>query len=164
MFRSPRLVLREFRDDDFDAVVDVNLRGVFLCTRAVVPHMIRSGGGVILSASSVVGLHGNFGQTNYGAAKMGVVGMMNTLVQEGAKYNIRVNALCPGYIETANTRAYFDSFPDPEAERARVGGLHVVARIGSPDEVAGPALFLASAEASFITGATLDVNGGLLMR
>ena len=87
-------------DEQFDAVIAVNLKGVFTCTRAVVPHMIRQGGGVILNASSVVGLYGNFGQTNYAATKAGVINMTRTWARELGRYNIRVNAVAPGFIAT----------------------------------------------------------------
>ena len=87
-------------DEQFDAVIGVNLKGVFVCTRAVAPHMIRAGGGVILNASSVVGLYGNFGQTNYVATKAGVIGMTKVWARELGKYRIRVNAVAPGFIAT----------------------------------------------------------------
>src|SRR5215470_9761547 len=87
-------------DEAFDAVISVNLKGVFTCARAVVPHMIRNGSGVILNASSVAGLHGNFGQTNYSATKAGVISFVHTWARELGKYNIRVNAVAPGFIAT----------------------------------------------------------------
>src|SRR5260370_27032739 len=87
-------------DEQFDAVISVNLKGVFTCTRAVAPHMIQAGGGVILNASSIVGLYGNFGQTNYVAAKAGVIGMTRVWARELGKYQIRVNAVAPGFIAT----------------------------------------------------------------
>src|SRR5579862_1667672 len=91
-------------DEQFDSVISVNLRGVFVCARAVTPHMIRAGGGVILSASSVVGLYGNFGQTNYIASKAGVIGMTRVWARELGKYRIRVNAVAPGFIATDMTK------------------------------------------------------------
>ena len=94
---SPESIMTE---DTWDSVIDVNLKGVFLCTRAVVPHMIKGGGGVILCAASVVGLHGNFGQTNYVASKAGVIGMTHTWARELGKHKIRVNAVAPGFIAT----------------------------------------------------------------
>src|SRR5271157_2723480 len=93
-------LLGAMSDEQFDAVIDVNLKGVFVCTRAVAPHMIAAGGGVILNASSVVGLYGNFGQTNYVAAKSGVIGMTKVWARELGKYKIRVNAVAPGFIAT----------------------------------------------------------------
>jgi 3-oxoacyl-[acyl-carrier protein] reductase len=93
-------VAKVMTDEDFDAVIAVNLKGVFHCTRAVVPHMIRSGGGIILNASSIVGLYGNFGQTNYAAAKAGVIAFTQTWSRELGRHNIRVNAVAPGFITT----------------------------------------------------------------
>ena len=92
--------MKSMLEESWDAVIDVNLKGVFLVTRAVVPHMIRRGGGVILSATSVVALNGNFGQTNYVASKAGVIGMTRTWARELGKHNIRVNAVAPGFIAT----------------------------------------------------------------
>src|SRR5205823_2155954 len=92
-------------DAAFDAVINVNLKGVFVCTRAVVPHMIRAGGGVILNASSIVGLYGNFGQTNYAATKAGVISFTKTWARELGRYGIRVNAVAPGFIATEMIKA-----------------------------------------------------------
>lgn len=143
-------------DAAFDAVIGVNLRGVFLCTRAVVPHMIEAGGGVILNASSVVGLHGNFGQTNYAAAKAGVIAFTKTWARELGKYNIRVNAVAPGFIETAMAR----SMPKPSLE-AMVAKTPL-RRMGEPDDIANAYVWLASDAAKFVHGAVLSVDGGLV--
>jgi 3-oxoacyl-[acyl-carrier protein] reductase len=144
-------------DEQFDAVIDVNLKGVFNCTRAVVPHMIRQGGGVILNASSVVGLYGNFGQTNYAATKAGVINMTRTWSRELGKFNIRVNAIAPGFIAT-------DILKDmpPKVLDALVGKTPI-GRIGQPRDIANAYAWLASDEATFVHGTTISVDGGLVI-
>ena len=144
-------------DQAFDAVISVNLKGVFLCTRAVVPHMIRNGGGVILNASSVVGLYGNFGQTNYAATKAGVIAFAQTWSRELAKYNIRVNAVAPGFIATEMVQKM------PEKVIQNMVAHTPLGRMGKPEDVAEAYVWLASDAASFITGAVLSVDGGLVL-
>ena len=141
-------------DEQFDAVISVNLKGVFTCTRAVVPHMIQGGGGSILNASSVVGLYGNFGQTNYVAAKAGVIGMTKVWARELGKHQIRVNAVAPGVIATDMVRQM------PEKAQQAMLGPTPLGRVGEPDDIANAYVFLASNQASFITGAVLSVDGG----
>lgn len=143
-------------DEQFDAVLSVNLKGVFNCTRAVVPQMIAVGGGVILNASSVVGLYGNFGQTNYVAAKSGVIGMTRVWARELGKYKIRVNAVAPGYIATEMIQSV------PEKIRQTMQDHTPIGRLGRPDDVANAYLWLASDAASFITGTVLSVDGGVV--
>jgi len=143
-------------DAAFDTVVAVNLRGVFLCARAVVPHMIRAGGGVILSASSVVGLYGNFGQTNYTATKAGVIAMTRTWARELGRYNIRVNAVAPGFVATEILRAMPDKVIQSMVNRTPLG------RMGKPEEIAEAYVWLASDQASFVHGAVLSVDGGIV--
>ena len=143
-------------DEQFDAVISVNLKGVFNCTRVVVPHMTTAGGGVILSASSVVALYGNFGQTNYIAAKSGVIGMTKVWARELGKYKIRVNAVAPGYIETEMIQSV------PEKIRQTMQDHTPIGRLGLPADVANAYLWLASDAASFITGAILSVDGGVV--
>ena len=144
-------------DDAWEAVIGVNLKGVFHCTRAVAPHMIRTGGGVILNASSVVGLYGNFGQTNYVASKAGVVGMTRTWARELGKYNIRVNAVAPGFIATEILKAMPQKLLDAMVEHTPLR------RIGQPADVANAYLWLASDQASFVTGHCLSVDGGVVV-
>ncbi len=144
-------------DEQFDAVIDVNLRGPVLCTRAVVPHMIRAGGGVILNASSVVAFHGNFGQTNYVASKTGIVGMTHVWARELGRYHIRVNAIAPGFIDTDMARSVPPKVLDTMVERTPLG------RIGKPEEVAEAYVWLASDAARFVSGAVLPVDGGLVV-
>lgn len=145
------------KDEDFDAVVAVNLKGVFNCARAVVPQMIRGKRGVILNASSVVGLYGNFGVTSYAATKAGVIAFVRTWSRELGRYGIRVNALAPGFVATEMTRAI------PEKILQGVGAQTPLGRLGEPEEIAEAYLWLASDAASFITGAILSVDGGLVL-
>jgi 3-oxoacyl-[acyl-carrier protein] reductase len=144
-------------DATFDAVVNVNLRGVFLCTRAVVPHMIAGGGGVVLNASSIVGLYGNFGQTNYAATKAGVISFTKTWARELGKYRIRVNAVAPGFIATDMVKAMPQKVLDSMAGHTPLGIL------GEPADIANAYVFLASDAAKFVHGAVLSVDGGLVM-
>jgi 3-oxoacyl-[acyl-carrier protein] reductase len=150
-------VVSQMSESDFDLVIAVNLKGVFNCAQAVVPAMIQGGGGVILNASSVVGLYGNFGQTNYVATKAGVIGMTRVWARELARYNIRVNAVAPGFILTDMVR----QMPEKVLERMR--GRTPLGRLGDPRDIADTYLFLASDEARFITGTVIQVDGGLVL-
>ena len=143
-------------DEQFDAVINVNLKGVFVCTRAVVPYMISGGGGVILNASSVVGLYGNFGQTNYVAAKSGVIGMTKVWARELGRYGIRVNAVAPGFIATG----MIQQMPEKVLDRMRAGTP--LGRLGEPEDIANAYLWLASDAASFVHGTVLSVDGGVV--
>jgi 3-oxoacyl-[acyl-carrier protein] reductase len=147
----------EMSERDFDAVISVNLKGVFLCTRAVAPRMIAGGGGAILNASSVVGLYGNFGQTNYAATKAGVISMTRTWARELGKHNIRVNAVAPGFIATEM------AFSIPEKVLEGMVAHTPLGRLGKPEDVAEAYLLLASDAAGFITGTVLSVDGGLVL-
>jgi 3-oxoacyl-[acyl-carrier protein] reductase len=142
---------------DFDAVVAVNLKGVFLCTRAVVPHMIRGGGGAVLNASSVVGHYGNFGQTNYAATKAGVINMTRTWARELGRYKIRVNAVAPGFIATEMVQAM------PEKVLASMVEHTPIGRMGRPEDIAEAYFWLASDAAGFVHGTVLSVDGGLVI-
>ena len=150
-------VAAQMTDEQFDAVVNVNLRGVFYCARAVIPHLIAGGGGVILNASSVVGLYGNFGQTNYTATKAGVIAMTKTWSRELGRHNIRVNAVAPGFIATEILQSM------PEKIIASMVSRTPLARMGKPDDIAEAYVWLASDAASFITGTVLSVDGGLVV-
>ena len=141
----------------WDSVIGVNLKGVFLVTRAVVPHMIKGGGGVILSAASVVGLLGNFGQTNYVASKAGIIGMTRTWARELGKYKIRVNAVAPGFIATDMLKSMPEKVFEAMMARTPLG------RVGTPEEVANTYFWLASDQASFIHGAVISVDGGVVI-
>ena len=145
-------------DEAWDAVIGVNLRGVFNCTRAVVPHLIAGGeGGAILNASSVACLNGNFGQTNYVATKAGVIGMTKTWSRELGKFGIRVNAVAPGFIKTEILGAMPDKILDAMVSHTPMG------RIGDPSDIAEAYLWLASDAANWVTGTTLSVDGGLVI-
>jgi 3-oxoacyl-[acyl-carrier protein] reductase len=144
-------------EEDFDKVIDVNLKGVFNCTQLVVPVMSDNGGGVVLNASSVVGLYGNFGQTNYAATKWGVIGMTKTWAKELGKKNIRVNAIAPGFIATPMVKKM------PEKVIEMMEGKAPLRRLGTPEDIANAYAFLASEEASFITGTVLSVDGGVVL-
>jgi 3-oxoacyl-[acyl-carrier protein] reductase len=144
-------------DEAWDSVLGVNLKGVFLCTRAVVPLMIRARRGVVLSASSVVGLYGNFGQTNYVATKAGVIGMTRTWARELGRYGIRVNAVAPGFVATEILRSMPQKVLDTMVEHTPLG------RMGQPDDVANAYAWLASDQASFVTGHCLSVDGGVVV-
>jgi 3-oxoacyl-[acyl-carrier protein] reductase len=150
-------LVKQMAEDAFDRVIAVNLKGVFNCTKAVAPTMIRQGGGVILSASSVVGLDGNFGQTNYVATKAGVVGMTKVWARELGPHGIRVNALAPGLIATEILNSMPERILDGMRKAIPLG------RLGKPEEVANAYLFLASDEASFISGGVLRVDGAFVV-
>lgn len=142
---------------DFDLVINVNLKGVFNCTQAVAPVMIKQGSGVILNASSVVGLDGNFGQTNYVATKAGVIGMTKVWARELGRYGIRVNAVAPGFTLTEMVAQMPQKILDGMVARTPLR------RMGQPRDIANAYLFLASDEASFISGETLRVDGGIVV-
>ena len=150
-------LIKQMEEDDFDLVVAVNLKGVFNCTQAVAPHMIRQGGGVILNASSVVGIDGNLGQTNYVATKAGLVGMTKVWARELGRYNIRVNAVAPGITATEILSSVPKKIIEGMMARTPLG------RLGEPRDIANAYVFLASDEASFISGEVLRVDGGLVV-
>ena len=139
----------------FDAVIDVNLRGVFHCAQAVADTMIEQRSGVILNASSVVGLYGNFGQTNYAAAKFGVIGFTKTWSRELGPKGIRVNAVAPGFVDTPILATIPDKVLQHMKEQVPLG------RLAQPEEIANVYAFLASDEASYINGAVIEVSGGM---
>jgi 3-oxoacyl-[acyl-carrier protein] reductase len=149
--------LQKMTDDQFDKVIAVNLKGTYNCTQAVVHTMIEQGEGVILNASSVVGLHGNYGQTNYAASKFGVIGFVKTWARELGPKGIRCNAVCPGFITTT----ILETIPDKVLEQ--MNERVPLRRLGRPDEVANLYAFLASDEASYINGAVIEVTGGLTL-
>jgi 3-oxoacyl-[acyl-carrier protein] reductase len=155
-FKEGQLV-GQMTEADFDLVISVNLKGVFNCTQAVAPVMAKQAGGVILNATSIVGLDGNFGQTNYVATKSGVIGMTKVWSRELGKFGIRVNAVAPGFIATDMITAMPEKIIDGMKSHTPLG------RLGDPRDIANAYLFLASEEASFITGETLRVDGGIVV-
>jgi 3-oxoacyl-[acyl-carrier protein] reductase len=150
-------LVKQMSEDDFDLVLAVNLKGVFNCTQAVAPIMIQQGGGVILNATSVVGIDGNLGQTNYVATKAGVIGMTKVWARELGRYNIRVNAIAPGFTATDILTSMPDNVLAGMKARTPLG------RLGQPQDIANAYLFLASEEAGFITGTVLRVDGGIVV-
>lgn len=149
--------LVKMTEEQFDKVIAINLKGVYNCTQAVVETFIEQGSGVILNASSVVGLYGNFGQTNYVASKAGVIGMTQTWARELGPKGIRANAVCPGFIATPILDAM------PEKVLAGMEERVPMKRLGQPAEVANLYAFLASDEASYINGAVIEITGGLVV-
>ena len=145
---------KKMSEEQFDRVIDVNLKGVYNCTRAVVDIMLTQNSGCILNASSIVGLYGNFGQTNYAATKFGVIGMVKTWARELGRKGIRANAICPGFIETPILSKMPAKIIQMMADRVPMG------RLGRPDEIAATYAWLASSEASYINGAVIEVSGG----
>lgn len=149
--------VRKMTEEQFDAVIRVNLKGTFLCARAAM-GLMRKKGGAIVNFSSASGFMGNVGQVNYSASKAGVIGMTRTLALEGARHNIRVNAVAPGVITTPMTDAM------PEDIRNAIIAKIPLQRAGLPEDVADGVLFLASDLASFVTGQCLHINGGRYMQ
>lgn len=150
-------MLAKLAADDFQAVMDVNLTGVFHCTQAVLPFMLEQGSGKIINTSSVSGVYGNVGQTNYAAAKAGVLGMTKTWAKELGRKGINVNAVAPGFISTGMTAKV------PEKVIGQMQGMVPLGRLGKPEDIANAYLFLASDESDYVNGTVLHVDGGIMM-
>ncbi len=150
-------LLLRMKEGDWDAVLDTNLKGVYLCTKAVSKGMLKQRFGVIVNISSVVGISGNAGQANYAAAKAGVIGFTKSMAKELAPRGIRVNAVAPGYIATDMTDIL------PEEVKNEIISHIPLGRVGKPEDVAKTVLFLASPSAGYMTGQTLVVDGGMEM-
>ena len=149
--------LMKMTAEQFDRVIDVNLKGTFNCTKEIAPAMIQGGKGKIINASSVVGLYGNFGQTNYAASKFGVIGMTKTWAKELGRKNINVNAVAPGFILTEMTMKMPENVLKMMKEKSPLN------KLGTPDDVANVFMFLASDESDFIHGAVISVDGGVVL-
>ena len=153
---SDNLLMR-MKEEEFDQVINTNLKGVFLCMKAVTRSMMRQRSGKIVNVASIVGVSGNPGQANYVAAKAGVIGMTKSIAQELASRNIHVNAVAPGFISTDMTDALSDE------QREQMLSMIPLARLGEPEDVAKVVRFLASDDASYLTGQTIHVDGGMVM-
>ncbi len=147
--------LKNMTEDQFDRVIDINLKGVYNCTKAVVHKMLEQQSGVILNASSIVGLYGNFGQTNYAATKAGVIGFTKTWARELGPKGVRVNAVCPGFVLTPILATIPEAVMQKMVEKVPLG------RLGRPEEIAAVYAFLASDDASYLNGAVIEVSGGI---
>jgi 3-oxoacyl-[acyl-carrier protein] reductase len=150
-------IMLRLKDDDWDAVINANLRGAFAATRAATRGMMKRRWGRIINISSVVGLVGNKGQSNYAASKAGLIGLTKAVAKEFASRNILANAIAPGFIETDMTKAM-----TPEARAALIGTIPLE-RLGDPSDIASMVAFLASEHASYITGQVLVIDGGMVM-
>jgi 3-oxoacyl-[acyl-carrier protein] reductase len=150
-------LMMRLKDDDWDRVIDVNLKGAFLCIKAVSRPMMKARYGRIINLSSVIGLHGAAGQTNYAASKAGLIGLTMAVAKELGSRNITCNAVAPGFIETDMTDTLPADFKDQAIKQAPAG------RLGTPEDIAPAILFLASEEAGYITGQTLTIDGGLFL-
>lgn len=150
-------MLVKMTEEQFNAVIDVNLKGVFYCTQAVAKVMIEQGYGKIINTSSVSGIYGNIGQTNYAAAKAAIVGMTKTWAKELGKKGINVNAVAPGFTKTTMVEKM------PEKILNYMESITSLKRLGEPDDIANAYLFLASDESNYITGHVLHVDGGIMM-
>jgi NAD(P)-dependent dehydrogenase (short-subunit alcohol dehydrogenase family) len=154
-------MLHEMTVNEWDQLMGVDLKGVFLCCKHVIPHMRQQGGGSIINTASVNGLIAEPAIAAYCAAKGGVSALTRALALDYGADGIRVNAICPGYIDTPMTELYYNAQPDPDAARRAAGAAHALGRTGKPKEIATCALFLASDEASFVTGSNWVADGGL---
>lgn len=150
-------ILALMKEEDWDAVINTNLKGIFTCTKAVSKVMIKQRSGKIINMTSVVGIMGNAGQTNYAASKAGVIGFTKSAAKELSARGITVNAIAPGYIATDMSAAI------SEQAKAELAKQIPLSRLGSPEDIAGAVLFLASDAANYITGQTINVDGGMVM-
>ena len=153
--------VEEVSSNDWDRQLDVNLKSIYRLSKAIWPHFKAQGHGVILNTASVAGLTGSAGQASYGAAKAGVINLTRCMAVDGADIPIRVNCICPGFIETPMLLDYLADQDDPAAARAQVDAMHPLGGIGRASDIAGGFVYLASDEAAWITGTALTIDGGL---
>jgi NAD(P)-dependent dehydrogenase (short-subunit alcohol dehydrogenase family) len=151
-------------EDEWDAAMNLDLKAAWMCCKYAIPAMTKRGGGAIVNMASVHARVTNRGYFPYAAAKSGLVGMTRNLALDYGAQNIRVNAICPGWVRTDLVQSWFDMQPDPQAAEARVLSVQPLGRIGTPEEIANLVAFIASDEASFITGAELVIDGGMTIQ
>ena len=149
-------LLMRMKEEDFDKVVNINLKGTFLVTKAVIPYMMKKRSGRIINLSSVVGVAGNAGQSNYAASKAGIIGFTKSLAKEVASRNIRANCVAPGFIATDMTSVLSDEV------KANINSQIPMKRMGTPEDVANVVYFLGSEESSYVTGQTIHIDGGMV--
>ena len=154
----------ESTEEEYDYVMDINSRGVFLCCKYSIPVMLEGAGGSVINIASVASFVGFPRDAAYCASKGAVLMLTRQLAVDYSQHGVRSNAICPGFIDTPQLQYYIGEQENPEAALAEVASLHPIGRVGNPDEVAAAAVFLASDESSFITGASLVVDGGLLVQ
>ena len=150
-------MLHKMAENDWDVVINVNLKGAFLCTKAVAPHMKERKTGTIVNTSSVVGVYGNMGQSNYAASKFGIIGLTKTWAKEMGRDGIRVNAVAPGYTMTEMLGTV------PEKILTAISEKTPLKRLGKPEDIANAYYFLANEESAFVTGQVISVDGGLVI-
>ena len=150
-------LLMRMKEEDFDKVIEINLKGTFLVTKAITPYMMKKRNGRIINLSSVVGVSGNAGQSNYSASKAGIIGFTKSAAKELASRNIRVNAVAPGFIDTDMTSVLSDEV------KAGINAQIPMKRMGTAEEIANVVYFLGSEESSYITGQVINIDGGMLM-
>jgi NAD(P)-dependent dehydrogenase (short-subunit alcohol dehydrogenase family) len=157
--------ITETREEDWDRVMSTNLKGIFLCSKYAIPEMIKAGGGSIINTASIAGLVGFDNLAAYNTSKGGVITLTKNMALDYAQYNIRVNCICPGVIETSMIERLIEIWGgDPEATKQSFVALTPIGRLGTPEDIANAALFLASEESSFVTGSALVVDGGYTTR
>ena len=150
-------LLMRMKEEDFDKVIEINLKGTFLVTKAITPYMMKKRNGRIINLSSVVGVSGNAGQSNYSASKAGIIGFTKSVAKELASRNIRANAVAPGFIDTDMTSVLSDEV------KAGINAQIPMKRMGTAEEIANVVYFLGSEESSYITGQVINIDGGMLM-
>ena len=154
--------VEQITEEQWDETFNINVRGLWLLSRAVLPHMRKAGGGSIINIASVLGINGARNRASYAPSKGAVVLLTKCMAIDHGQENIRVNAICPAFVETDLTAAIIKKAPDPEGVRRERIGVHPIGRLGKPEDIAGLAVYLASDESSWVTGAVFPVDGGYL--